>query len=224
MKQKTVYEFDITVKGETDISYRIGVLKPTRTQQEEAELIYSTKYQNLVARGIMPQAVLQKKIVDAGVVTDPEHVAKHDAILSELSKKTVELQNLMVDAEYQEKNKDEMARLIKEIAILENKSNDYEECKVDTFENTAEYFATNEVIRWYALNLGVFKLASDEKAEFAPIFPGSNDEQRLAALDKKEEDEDPVYLNSLGLIYRVCQLIKFGVVNPDKIKSFIDKK
>jgi hypothetical protein len=223
MKQKILYKFNVSLKdGEKESNYLVGVVSPKRTQREESELVYSEKYNELLDRGILPSAVLQKKLLASGANLDLEQTKQYEETTKQLAAVTLEYQNLISDLENVEANKERISKLSGEIAVLDQKCKEYENCKIDASDNSAESYAFQEVIRWLVLNLSVFKNAEDEKAEYVPLFKGTTYKEKLDALDEKEESEDKLYLESLNKLYRVCALIRYGATDPEKIQKYID--
>lgn len=224
MKQKTLYTFNVTTKdGDKEVNSVVGIYKPTRRQREESQLVYSTKYGELIDRGILPAAALQKKMLDAGLLTDPDQMERFEGLVKRLTEKSTEYQGVMTDLENKEANKDKIDGLIKDIAILTEQVREFEAAKIDTSQHTAESHAYEETVRWIVLNLSVVKNAEDEKAEFAPMFKGLNDKEKLNALDDKEDSEEPVYMKSIGKLYHAAALIHFGLTDEAKVKELVDK-
>lgn len=223
MKQKVLYTFNATIKdGEKETNYSVGVLNPKRTQRAESELFYSETYHSLIKRGIMPAAVTQKKLLDMGVVTDENQTKEYEALAAKLSKLSLEYQTLITDQENLEKNKEKISELAAEIALLEQKCVEYEGAKIDANKNSAESFAFQDTVRWLVLNLAVFKVAEDEKADFQPMFKGNNLNEKLASMDALEENEDKLYIESLGKLYKACAVIQYGSLDPNTIKKYVE--
>lgn len=225
MKNKTTYSFPVTIKeGESEKTYDMTFAKMRRSTREEADIFYSKSFYKMVESGIMPAAVLQKKMIDAGAILDEKHVKKYDGILEKLVKAEREYQELVTDLENKEKNEDRINQLSKDIALLSNQSKEYELSRINSSEHTAEKHAYDAVIQWIVVKLAMFKPAFDDKAEWTPFFKGNTDEERLADLEEKEFAEDDLYIASLRNFYIMAALAKMGIEDEKAIKEYLDKQ
>lgn len=224
MKNKTTYSFPVTIKeGESEKTYELTFAKMRRSVREDADIFYSKSFYKMVESGIMPAAVLQKKMIDAGAVLDEKHVKKYDVILEKLAKAEREYQELATDLENKEKNKERIEQLLKDIGLLSNQSKEYELSRLNSSEHTAEKHAYDAVIQWLVVKLAMFRPSFEENAEWKPFFKGNTDEERLADLEEKDFAEDELYIAALRNFYIMASLAKMGIEDEKAIKEYIEK-
>lgn len=194
-------EIKITKKVEKVVEKQCAILNPKRSMLEDGEMFYSCKVSENIKNGLLPQAVLARKInLDNGVLEDD----KREAELAEKAKSLVlkseslakEISNLEEKLKLDEKN-EILSEEIKNKTEQFNKTSDefyaiqqqrlvIQQVMESLFLNSAETKARNKTILWWVLNLSYVIDGEKEEA----FFKGKSFEDKLSSLESLEAGEE----------------------------------
>lgn len=189
-KDEAGNEIKTIKKVKKEIPAQFGIKRPTRSTRDEAELFYGARYADAVKAGLMPEAVLNKRVKDGGGVFDDDDKTKYAELYVNITNLEKEYQNclLIPESERTEEQKSKLNELVKKIQDCRAELKSYTQTQNSLFNNTADNFARNKSIIWWFLILS--QRINEDKTE--PLFPGKNYAERLASYDKIIENfENP---------------------------------
>ena len=154
----------------------MAIRKPTRTEIDEADMVYSGFISDCVKRGILTKDMFLKvyKNFD-GVMSDDE------------AKEYVKLMEDFLDTSSKiekTKSKKEKEALTKERLAYFNAIQDIEGKQSQLFDRTAEHISRNKLIVYLALLLAVKKT---EDGTYTDVFQGRDFEEKYASFAEQEE-------------------------------------
>lgn len=161
------------------VPYKFCLKTPSRQDRDHAELFYFRQMNEASKAGLVPEAVLIKRLNDNGGL-----LSEHDRkLLIEHGVKIADKQKEIENAEKEESGNlnypERIIKLKEELATLENDlktySKTYGQLEASTLESSAENWVRNKLIRYYALNL----LYKNEGGEYKRYFEGDTFEDRL---------------------------------------------
>ena len=180
-----------TIRKVTEkIARRFFLRRPNRALADSADLFYGEKYADAFRKGLLPRAVIEKKLIEQGVFTEEER--KRSEVLG---KEILDLQEryqkalLKPETERSDEDKSEVEVMKTEFA---DKSNEYariEMVRSNLFVNTVETYARNQLAIWWTLQLSY---REKEGGKEEPYFPGSTHEEKLKKYDELAESGTPL--------------------------------
>ncbi len=207
------FEIKLPVPDTTDIkSYSFKVKKPTRSEREMGEWIRSKYITKYIEDGLLPEAVLRKKLEDAGGT-----VSKNQS--QEYLEYQLTLMNL--EREYQllkTEGKEEEAKL---------KYNEWNEVQRNiialeteygsTYENSAESKGRNKLIQFFTYHL-IYWLPENGK-EYVQYFSGEDFESKMRYAYALDDAEDPLYqkVEVLGQLFVSALLYSKGKISHETL-------
>lgn len=212
---------EVTIKTKVieKVPHKFFIKKPSRIEFDGAELYKAEMFSEATKRGVLTHSLISKRIAnDGGYLSEPEKIKYTDGWkkVIEAVKEQTEL-NKKTD-----KTPEDEAKLKELISIIETTQKDIQDLELtqlSLFENSAEAYARNKVIRWWLLTASYLV---NDKGEEIPLFSGKTTEDRLASYDKIEEDEDAFLIS---IVNKFVNYITFWYVgsatNPedfDKLK------
>lgn len=185
-KDESGNEIKTTKKVKKEVPVEFGIKRPTRSLRDEAELFYGARYAEAVKSGLMPEAVLNKRVKDGGGVFDDEDKTKYAALYVDLTNLEREYQNILLvpETDRTEEQKNNLLETSQKMQSLRGELKNYTQTQTSLFNNTADSFARNKTIIWWFLTLST-KINND-KVE--PLFVGKNYTERLANYDNVVEN------------------------------------
>lgn len=197
------------------------VKRPNRVLNDAAEFYRSTKFNEAVKNGILPYDLLMKRLMnDEGLLSDSE---KKDYV--ELYE---QLKNIQLELQKQELSKEEDSEakkakreeLIAKFRDIKNEIHVFETSKGKIFDNTAEIYARNKTIFWWALFLA-YKMNGDKEV---PFFAGEKLEDKCASYDALADEEDQFVnqvINKFILVISIWYMS--GLTDQKEIEKFIEE-
>jgi hypothetical protein len=211
-------EITKTVKKTVDEPVKIVIKRPTRRQEDDAELEYAVQFSNFLKKGLVTKAMLANKYSDNGGLmseTDAKEYAKLLKELSEVRDEYVKLSAFAENNKKKSKKTDELsARVIELTQTILKIENRYQ----NLFELTAETKAESQRLLWYALNLSFV----EEGDKLVPLYNGADTEEKRESYYSKEENPDEIYAQARGklpLVYAVW-LYNRGA-SPEELEATI---
>lgn len=170
------------------VPHNYFIAKPTRVLSDDASLYYSVCLSEAIRAGLLTIAQIEKRYSnDDGVFSVKEKKA-YQELYEKLLKNMEEFQKsaLVTEDKRTEEEKEKHGNLVKEIAGIQTKIQDYENFKSSVFDHTAEVYARNKTVTWWLLHLSYRD--SNPPTSF---FGNGTVEDRLKEYDNITEDEDP---------------------------------
>lgn len=223
-KDEAGNEIKTTKKVKKEVPVEFGVRRPTRSSRDEAELFYGARYAEAVKAGLMPEAVLNKRVKDGGGVFDDEDKTKYASIYVELTNLEREYQNILLisETERTDEQKTKLLELSQKMQQLRAELKEYTQTQTSLFNNTADSYARNKTIIWWFLTLSA-KIITDDKVE--NLFGGKNYTERLSNYDKIVENFDNPNVLTIQACEKLLTFITmwyFGAANDqESFEKFI---
>lgn len=183
---KTITE---TTKVTKTVNIPFCFKKPSRTEDEEADIVRAASWYKFVDRGVIPEAMLIRKYTDAGG-TMPDHYRK---LLDTLQVEFFAIELELTQAEIEHKGNDEVLHpLRKKYFKIREQMTEIHRSQAPFFENTAEAKAREKHTEWLVLHMSYYKphQADETQGEWVPFFNGNTTEEKLVSYDKMVEAKD----------------------------------
>jgi hypothetical protein len=222
-KNKKTGEETTTKKTVTEKKpVEVQILRPSRRQLEEAELVFSVEMSNCVKRGIFTKAMLAKKYSDSGGLFSEEDASDY----ADFYKDALDLQNEYMRLDTIKKktkaHKDKLEEVKSKMAVNRKHIVDFESNFQSLFDHTADVKAQNKILLWYCLNLT--KIYDEDSDKFVDYFQGKDMDEKTSNYYDLEESDDEFYFN---LIKQVSTVIAFWFFNQassqNEVEEIIDK-
>lgn len=209
-----------TVKEKTPIE--VQILRPSRRQLEEAELVFSVEMSKCVKRGILTKAMLAKKYSDTGGLFSEDDANDY----AEYYKEALDLQNEYMRLDTIKKKtkaqKDKIEEIKSKMALNRKHIVDFESNFQSLFDHTADVKAQNKILLWYCLNLT--KVYDESSDSFVDYFKGKDMEEKTSYYYDLEESNDEFYFD---LIKQASTVIAFWFFNQassqEEFEDIVDK-
>lgn len=191
-------------KVEEEVPYSFQILKPLRKEVDEAELYYGINLSLGVQKGLMPKALLMKKYADNDGIFSEKEKQKYKELYDEYLK-LVDTQT-KIKEEVSEELKVEQEKRKTEIY---NELMSYQKAQLSLFEYTAENWAKNKTIIWWALNLSA-------KEDGSNFFEGKTVEDKIKSWEDIEANEDIFRTEVVSKFILLITLWYNGHANTEK--------
>ena len=187
---------------------KIFLKKPTRTQVEDGDMFYSIWLNKFIKMGLLTRAMLAKKQVDIGGSLNEDDKMNFAKLYLQLFEKQ---QNVI---RYSSKDRDAMSndeserleKSITDLAIIRKQLADFEAAQASIFDHTADVKARNKTITWFLLHLAYYIKGDSDDAEEAPLFPGSDYEEKYLSYQEADEDQDDIFINSIDRLSTIATI------------------
>jgi hypothetical protein len=177
----------ITKKVKELTPYKFFVKKATRSINDQAELYNGSKVSEAIKAGFLTVVQLRKRFEnDGGTVSDPSKM-QYLNWMKELFDLQNEFLKLNLNTNRNAEQEKEYSDTLRQINEIRENMRQFELYQSSLFEQTAETYARNRIILWYTLFLS-YKV--NEKGEEVPFFDGADLDEKLAAYDNIEEQEN----------------------------------
>jgi hypothetical protein len=176
-----------TKKVKEAVKKEYFIARPNRGLRDEAELFYNVKHSEAIRRGIMPFALVSKRINDDDGLLSKAQEKEYTEILQNIVNKQNELKK-----HENKENKEKLNELTAELEELRKKMREIQNLQSSIFDNTAEGYARRKSIFWWLLHLAYY----GDKGEIKPFFGEGDFDKKLAEYDKYEIQEDD-FINSV---------------------------
>lgn len=175
----------ITKEVEKDVPVKFFIRKPNRAMGDEAELFYAIQLSEGIKKGLLTRAQLATKFNDEASPLTTAERKRYNECLEKFVGKEAEYRevNLVPEAERSPEQKEKAEKLMKELLELTSEINYLEGRQNSLFNHTAEVYARNRTIIWWALHLGY-------NADETPIFGNGKFEERLTKANEFDEKDD----------------------------------
>lgn len=184
----------------TDEPVKVVIKRPTRKQEDEAELEYAIQYSIFVRKGLVSKAILLDQangVMSESDIKELKHLAKElESVRDEYIKTGAFSQSKKKDGKLKELS-DKNTEIAQQILSLESKYR-------AIFENTAEAKAELQRMMWNRLWLS-FK---EDGGKLVPIYSGETTSERRENYYAQEEGDSALYKtisHKLNLVFAVLQ-------------------
>ncbi len=180
------------VNKKTSALRKITINKPSRKQNDEAELIKAKKYSKFLSDGILSRSMLLKKHSDnGGIITKLEQETYAESLIKireieiEIQKFIVEL-NVKEEKDLTDEQSAKLSEFSEKIKQYQEKINDIEEKYQNEFSNTAEALAERERVKYLIFTLTEWQVSG----KTIPMFEGKTFEERYESYCKLEDADE----------------------------------
>lgn len=183
---ETQEDITITKDVKKAVEKKFFLKNPTRPMHEKAEFFYNQKHCEAVREGVMPFALIQKRIKEDGGFLSEKQEKEYTDLLNKILEKRREL-------ELKKSTSEEIKRETeKDLNKLEDELREIQNLQFSLFQNSAEGYARTKTSFFWVLMLSHF---INDKNEELPFFGDGNYEDKLKKYDEMEEAGDPFVLN-----------------------------
>ncbi len=187
---KRLYEFSsFQGEGDSKVERKFFIAKPTRVLREKAEFFSQVKHSEAIKGGILPAALVAKRLLnDDGVLSEKEK-EEFDKTYSDLFDAEIEMQKLLLitNDKQTEETKKQQQEVRTKVMTLREKLQKFQLAQSSLYNNTAEIYARNKTIFWWVLQLSY----EDVNGQETPFFGPGDYEKKLTKADEIEETNDP---------------------------------
>ena len=183
-------------KVKKNIPITLGLRKPTRTMQDNADLFYNVQIGQAVKAGVLTRAMMLKYIKNVdGVLSEKEKdtYVKLTEELFDASKKRAAILDKKETARTKEET-EEFEKLTERIRVLSSDLTDFQYEQQELFNNTAENLAKSKTIAWWMVYLSCVK---DEKNLWSEFFGEGALDSRLDKYETMINEENPFNLKAI---------------------------
>ena len=220
-------EVDITIENEDGsktvrtevqkVPFNIILKRPNRHEDDEAQLQYSIRYNDLVKRGVMPRRLLEKEFGNnAGIFSEPEKERLSVAydLLSSLNEEYQELAN---KADKTEEDKERVKIIESDYKIAQRELQRLETIQNNAYANTAESKSMVHMIVWMTAFL---TYVSEGEGEPQPLFKSRTLDAKLDEYEKYLDESDETSQFYLEAYNKATLFINLYVNNNFDTKDF----
>ncbi len=207
----------VTKKVTREVPQKFFLCRPTRAMHDEAELYRSVKFSEAVRAGVLTHDLLTKRLAnDDGILSEKER-EHYNTLYKRLFEIRLDYQTLALkkDEEKTTEEREKQTNLFTELKEVQTRIQEFEATKGTLFDQTAEVYARNKIIFWWALHLAY---KAGEKEE--PFFGGKTHEEKLKSYDTLEELDDPF---TVQVIQKILYLASLWFVTGVKTQEEFDK-
>jgi hypothetical protein len=182
-------EIKKTKKVEKKVPHTFFIKRPSRSENDEAEMFRAAAESDCVQRGIMTSALLAKRLLnDGGVLTDEqkESYNKLQKDFFDKQPKYVELTEVE-ESKRTKKQKEELKSLMEELTNIMQDMQDLEVASSNLYNRTAEAIARTKTVVWLTLHISY----EEKDGKQIPFFGEGDYNKKIAKYDEMEEREDP---------------------------------
>ncbi len=198
------------------VTHKFLIKKPNASERDESSLIRSQYTTKFIEQGLLPEAVLRKKLSDLGGIisrSDTENYVSQQLKLLDLER---EIQLLTID-----KKDDEAKAKVTEWNEVKRRIISFETEQNMSLENSAEAKARDKMIQYYIYQL-LYWLPTPEATDYVPYFKGEDFEAKTKyAYEVLDDNEDKLYLKvfPLAQLFISYMLYSRGPVNEADINA-----
>ena len=210
---KPLYTFEADIEDE---KVKVCFAKPSHGDIEDAEYIYSQRFNKLLNDGFLSRAMMTKRFDDIGGMFSDK---KNEDIASQIkslleAKKTIEFfggAKKLSEEQKQELEKAEKSYIALEKRIIEN------DVQLEQmYSQSADAKAEEYLVKWFVVNCSYFyekvKDGKKIKEETFPLFDGATfkekDNQLSDLLEEEESGEDPMISRKKKIVKKYLYLIQ----------------
>lgn len=167
--------------------YLFKLKKPSASQRQSADLIRSLYTTSFIEKGLMPEAILRKKLEDAGGTASKSEVDNYLTLTLKLKQLESEYQLLKTEGKLDESNAKflEWNEVQRQLINIESEQS-------RAYENSAEAKARNKMIQFFVYELLYWMPTADAK-DYVQYFSGESFEDKQRDAFAKEDEENEVY-------------------------------
>lgn len=219
---KTITE---TTKVTKTVNVPFCFKKPSRPEDEEADIVRASSWYRFVDRGVIPEAMLIKRYTEAGG-TMP---AQYKQLLDTLQVEFFALEMELTKAEVEHKGNDEVLRPLRlKYFDLRERMTQIHRSQAPFFENTAESKAREKHVEWLVLHMAHFKphRADETQGEWTPFFEGETTDQKLASYDRMVEAKDELLAGAQETLKLVALFYSSsnGKMTTQQVEALVDEE
>jgi len=187
-----------TKKVKEEIPYTVTLLKPTRYQDEEADLVYGIEKSRCVKAGVLTKNMLLNNYNNNGGMLSEDQSVQLQSLYASQNKKRIDYLELCSLDSKTQKQEEEIEKLSDDLTKISREIIDLEMGLHSLFDHTADTMAQNKTIVWYMLNLAyVYRDEESEEIDLLPLFPGEDFEEKRDSYYSMEEEGDNEIFNQI---------------------------
>lgn len=211
-KEENGTTITVTKKVTEETPVRVIIKQPSKKNIEDGGLQFSVEMSNCIKKGILTKGMLMKKYKDTGGSFSEEDQKELDKLAIIINAKSDEYRATTEDQA--EKRK----AILEEVIAARRRSIELQTAHDALFANTADMIARNNSIRWYCLYMTYIQ--DSPNGEIKPMFPGSTLEEKIAALEKMDEDQDELYVRAYN---KLSLFMSFWYMGTNVTKEDLEK-
>jgi hypothetical protein len=192
---KQVYNFGVDVGGE---NVEVVIKRPNHIEIEDAEFVFSQKFNQLLNAGFLSRSMMNKKYGDIGGVYSEKMIKELSIAVEKLADCERTIQFFGSSEDLTNEQREELA-VAKDVYtnIQYNIANMDHDLEV-MYANSADAKAEEHMIKWFVLNLSFYEetlgSGEDEKKELFPLFEGKTFNEKIESysefLNDVEDSDD----------------------------------
>lgn len=202
----------VTKKVKEEVPYRIIIKQPSKKNIEDGGLQFSIEMSNCIKKGILTKGMLMKKYKDTGGSFSEEDQKELDSLALIINAKSDEYRATPEDQTEKKK------AILEEVLAARRRSIELQSIHDALFANTADMIARNNSIRWYCLYMTYVQQLPD--GDIKPMFPGESLDQKLAFLDKMDDEQDELYVKAYN---KLSLFMSFWYMGNNVTKEDLEK-
>ena len=211
-----------------EVPVRVILRKPSRTQIEDGDMFYSIWLNKFIKMGLLTRAMLAKKQVDVGGTLNEDDKMNYAKLYLKLFEKQ---QNIMRYSAKEQKDmsadeKDRLDNSVSELAVIRKQLADFEAAQASIFDHTADVKARNKTITWFLLHLTQVEEGEgdEEETRLAPLFPGTDYEEKYRSYQELDEEQDEIFLKAIDKLSTVATIwYMSGVQTQEEFDTVLDQ-
>ena len=211
-KEENGTTITVTKKVTEETPVRIIIKQPSKKNVEDGSLQFSVEMSNCIKKGILTRGMLMKKYKDTGGSFSEEDQKEISSLTVIVETKSNEYRAIPEDQA--EKRK----AILEEVVTARRRSIELQDSQDALFANTADMIARNNCIRWYCLYMTYVQDAAG--GEIKPMFPGASLEEKIAVLEKMDEEQDVLYLKAYN---KLSLFMSFWYMGTNVTKEDLEK-
>ena len=202
----------VTKKVKEEVPVRVIIKQPSKKNIEDGGLQFSVEMSNCIKKGILTKGMLMKKYKDTG------------GSFSEEDQKELDRLSIIINAksdEYRATSDDQVEKrkaILEEVVTARRRAIELQTAHDALFANTADMIARNNSIRWYCLYMTYVQEMPN--GEIKPMFPGTTLEEKIAALDKMDDEQDELYVKAYN---KLSLFMSFWYMGTNVTKEDLEK-
>ena len=113
---------------------------------------------------------------------------------------------ILSEEDMSNEQKERLENAIADLGVIRKELTDFETVQAAMFEHTADIKARNKTITWYLLNLAHYQEGEEDTAPVVPLFDGDEFDEKYESYQKKDEEEDKIYMNSIDRLSSIATI------------------
>lgn len=164
-----------------------------RSEREESDIMYSVYLSDLIKKGVLTKALLEKTYANSGGILNEDEKKKYSKMYQDFAKIQSEWQLVRLrasDPDASQEDKDRVEEVYNKFITLYSTLQQFELEHSEIFSNTADHLARNKTIAWLVIKMAYYRETKD--SEWKEFFKGNSFDDKLDYYDEisiLEEDD-----------------------------------